>query len=74
MPHVANEAAVEAVEYKLEREYAQYASALWQSQGRTAHQLANASEPLLPSCGLLEMRDVDIQARADGAGEDWAWA
>jgi len=74
MPRFASEAELEAFEYKLEPEYAQYVSALWQNQVRTAHQLANASEPLFLSCGLVELHVVDIQARAHDAGEDSAWA
>ncbi|KAL0031061.1 hypothetical protein WJX77_002179 [Trebouxia sp. C0004] len=37
-----------------------------QKQVRTAHQLANASKPLLLSCGLVELHVDDIRARANG--------
>ena len=69
MARFASQAELEVFLQKLEPDYAEYASALWQKQVRTAHQLANASKPLLLSCGLVELHVDDIRARANGTGE-----
>lgn len=69
MARFASQAELEVFMQKHEPDYATYASALWQKQVKTAHQLANASKPLLLSCGLVELHLDDIQARANGAGE-----
>ncbi|DBA86114.1 TPA: hypothetical protein ACH3X1_005631 [Trebouxia sp. C0004] len=66
MARFASQAELEVFLQKLEPDYAEYASALWQKQVRTAHQLANASKPLLLSCGLVELHVDDIRARANG--------
>lgn len=72
MARFANVAELQAFLRKLEPEYAQYASPLWQHQVRTAHQLANASKMLLLSWGLLELHVDDIKSRANSAGEHLA--
>ena len=69
MARFASAAELESFLRKLEPDYAQYASALWQHQVRTAHQLANASKSLLLSWGLFELHVDDIEARANSAGE-----
>lgn len=69
MARFASAAELESFLGKLEPDYAQYTSALWQHQVRTAHQLANASKSLLLSWGLLELHVDDIKARANSAGE-----
>lgn len=69
MARFASAAELESFLGKLEPDYAQYTSALWQHQVRTAHQLANASKSLLLSWGLLELHLDDIKARANSAGE-----
>ena len=69
MARFASAAELESFLRELEPDYAQYATALWQHQVRTAHQLANASKKLLLSWGLLELHVDDIKARANSAGE-----
>ncbi|DBB00256.1 TPA: hypothetical protein ACH3X1_014084 [Trebouxia sp. C0004] len=69
MARFASAAELESFLRKLEPDYAQYASALWQHQVRTAHQLAHASKSLLLSWGLLELHVDDIKARANSAGQ-----
>ncbi|DBB13138.1 TPA: hypothetical protein ACH3X3_005862 [Trebouxia sp. C0006] len=69
MARFASAAELESFLRKLEPDYAQYASALWQHQVRTAHQLANASKSLLLSWGLLELHVDNIKARANSADD-----
>ena len=69
MARFASLAELEVFLCKLEPEYAQYASVLWQRQVRAANQLANASKSLLLSWGLLELHVDDIKARAGSTGE-----
>ena len=69
MARFASEAELETFLGKLDPEYGQYASAVWQNGVRTAHQLANARESILLSCGLPELYIDDIKARAVSAGE-----
>ncbi len=69
MARFASEAELETFLGKLDPDYAQYASAVWQNGVRTAHQLANARESILLSCGLPELYIDDIKARAVSAGE-----
>ena len=64
MANSASQAGLEVRLQKLEPDFAEYASALCQEQLRTAHQLANASKPLLLLCGLVELHVDDIRARA----------
>ncbi|DBA90695.1 TPA: hypothetical protein ACH3X1_003911 [Trebouxia sp. C0004] len=65
----ASEAELEIFLDRLDPDHSQFASALWQNGVRTLHQLANAREPILPSCGLPELYIDDIKARADRTGE-----
>ena len=69
MARFASEAELETYLGRLDPDYSQFASALWQRGVRTAHQLANAREPILLSCGLPELYIDDIKARADRTGE-----
>ena len=69
MARFANEAELEIFLARLDPDYSQFASALWQNGVRTEHQLANAREPILLSCGLPELYIDDIKARADRTGE-----
>ena len=69
MARFASAAELESFLRKLEPDYAQYATALWQHQVQTARQLANASKPLLLSWGLLELHVDDLKVRANSAGE-----
>ena len=67
MARFASEAELETFLGRLDPEYSQFASALWQRGVRTVHQLANAREPILLSCGLPELYIDDIKARADSS-------
>ena len=69
MARFASEAELKAFLGKLDAEYAEYAPALWQNGVKTAHQLANARESIMLSCGLPELYIDDIKARADTTGE-----
>ena len=69
MARFASEAELGTFLSRLDPEYSQFASALWQDGVRTVHQLANAREPILLSCGLPELYIDDIKARADRTGE-----
>ncbi len=69
MARFASEAELETYLGRLDSDYSQFASALWQNGVRTVHQLANAREPILLSCGLPELYIDDIKARADRTGE-----
>lgn len=73
MARFASAAELEAFLCKLEPDYGQYASALWQHQVRTAQQLANARKLLLLSWGLIELHVDDIKVRANNAGERLAY-
>ncbi|KAL3137263.1 hypothetical protein ABBQ32_006809 [Trebouxia sp. C0010 RCD-2024] len=65
MARFASEAELKFFLGRLDADYSQFASALWQNGVRTAHQLANAREPILLSCGLPELYIDDIKARVD---------
>ena len=69
MARFASEAELKAFLGKLDADYSQFASALWHNGVKTAHQLANARESILLSCGLPELYIDDIKARADTTGE-----
>ena len=69
MARFASEAELETFLGKLDPDYSQFASALWQNSVRTARQLANATKPLLLSYGLPELYIDDIKATADRTGE-----
>ena len=69
MARFANEAELGTFLGRLDADYCQFASALWKNSVRTVHQLANAREPILLSCGLPELYIDDIKARADRTGE-----
>ena len=65
MTRFASEAELEVFLRKLDPDYAQYASTLWQNGVRTTNQLANANKALLLIWGLLGLHVSDIQARAE---------
>lgn len=69
MARFASEAELETFLGRLDPDYSQFASALWQKGVRTARQLANATKPLLLSYGLPELYVDDIKATADRTGE-----
>ena len=69
MARFASEGEVETFLGRLDPDYSQFASALWQKGVRTAHQLVNVREPFLLSCGLSELYIDDIKARAARTGE-----
>ena len=69
MARFANVTELEIFLDRLDPDYSQFTSALWQNSVRTAHQLANAREPILLSCGLPALYIDDIKARADRTGE-----
>ena len=69
MARFASEAELETFLGRLDPDYSQFASALWQNSVRTVHQLAKAREPILLSCGLPELYIDDITARADRTGQ-----
>ncbi|DBB05863.1 TPA: hypothetical protein ACH3X3_009872 [Trebouxia sp. C0006] len=65
MARFASEAELETFLGRLDPDYSQFASTLWQNGVRTARQLANATKPLLLSYGLPELYIDDINATAD---------
>ena len=69
MARFASVAELETFLGRLDPDYSQFASALWQNSVRTVHQLANAREPIWLSCGLPELYIDDIKARAGRTGE-----
>ena len=69
MARFANQAELETFLSRLDVEYSQFASSLWQNGVRTARQLANATKSLLLSWGLPELYIDDIKATADQTGE-----
>ena len=69
MARFASEAKLETFLGRLDPDYSQFASTLWQNGVRTACQLANATKPLLLSYGLPELYIDDINATADTTGE-----
>ncbi|KAL3137531.1 hypothetical protein ABBQ38_004815 [Trebouxia sp. C0009 RCD-2024] len=68
MARFAGEADLEAFLGSLDPDYSPFAPALWQTGVRTARQLANASKPLLLTCGLPELYIDDIKATAARTG------
>ena len=69
MARFASQAELETFLSRLDPDYSQFASSLWQNGIRTARQLANATKPLLLSWGLPELYIDDIKATADRTGE-----
>ena len=69
MARFASVAELETFLGRLDPDYSQFVSASWQNSVRTVHQLANAREPILLSCGLPELYIDDIKATADRPGE-----
>ena len=69
MARFASQAELETFLSRLDLEYSQITSILWQNGVRTARQLANATKPLLLSWGLPELYIDDIKATADRTGE-----
>ena len=68
MARFASEAELETFLGKLDPDYGQYASAVWQNGVRTAHQLANADKEDLVAAGITSaMHPSDIKARAQQA-------
>ncbi len=66
----ANEAELETFLGRLDPDYGQYASAVWQNGVRTAHQLANANKEDLVAAGVTSaIHATDIQARAGPQGQ-----
>ena len=55
MARFASVAELEIFLGRLDPDYSQFASALWQNMVKTVHQLANATKPLLLSWGLPEL-------------------
>ena len=68
MARFASVAELETFLGRLDPDYSQFASPSWQNSVRTVHQLANAREPILLSCGLPELYIGDIKVRADRTG------
>ena len=69
MARFASEAELESFLGRLDPDYGQYASALWQNGVRTAHQLANADKEDLVAAGVASaIHAKDIQARAEPRG------
>ncbi|DBB05235.1 TPA: hypothetical protein ACH3X3_010474 [Trebouxia sp. C0006] len=65
MARFASEAELETFLGKLDPDYGQYASAVWQNGVRTAHQLANADKEDLVAAGVASaIHAQDIRARA----------
>ena len=69
MARFASEAELETFLGRLDPDYSQFASTLWQQGVRTARQLTNATKPLLLSCGLPELYIDDIKATAEQTGQ-----
>ena len=69
MAHCASEAELHTFLDRLDPDYSQFASTLWQHGVKTPRQLANATKPLLLSWGLPELYIDDIKATADRPGE-----
>ena len=69
MARFASQAELETFLSRLDPDYSQFASSLWQNGVRTARQLANATKPLLLSWGLPELYIGDMKATADTTGE-----
>jgi hypothetical protein len=69
MARFANEADLETFLVKLDTDYGQYASAVWQNGVRTANQLANADKEDLVAAGVTSaIHAKDIKARAGPQG------
>ena len=69
MARFASEAELATFLGRLDPDYSQFASTLWQQGVKTASQLANARESILLACGLSELYIDDIKARADRTGD-----
>ncbi len=69
MARFAIEAELETFLVKLDQDYGQYASAVWQNGVRTANQLANADKEDLVAAGVTSaIHAKDIKARAGPQG------
>ncbi len=69
MARFANEADLETFLVKLDTDYGQYASAVWQNGVKTANQLANADKEDLVAAGVTSaIHAKDIKARAGPQG------
>ena len=68
MARFASEAELKTFLGRLDPDYSQIASTLWQKGVKTAPQLMNAKESILLACGLPELYIDDIEARADRTG------
>ena len=69
MARFASEAELETFLDRLDPDYSQFASTLWQNGVRIARQLANATKPFLLSHGLPELYIDDIKATAARTGQ-----
>lgn len=69
MARFASEAELGTFLGRLDPDYFQFASTLWQNGVKTARQLVNATKPLLLSYGLPELYIDDIKAEANKTGE-----
>ena len=68
MARFASEAELETFLGRLDPDYGQYASAVWQNGIRTAHQLENADKEDLVAAGVTSaIHANDIKARAQQA-------
>ncbi len=69
MARFASKAELEAFLGRLDPDYGQYASAVWQNGFRTAHQLANADKEDLVAAGVTSaIHATGINARAGPQG------
>lgn len=67
----ASEAELETFLGRLNADYSQFASSLWQKGVKTTSQLANARESILLACVLPELYIDDIKATADRTDSLW---
>ncbi|KAL3141186.1 hypothetical protein ABBQ38_15536 [Trebouxia sp. C0009 RCD-2024] len=70
MARFASEAELGTFLGRLDPDYFQFASTLWQNGVKTARQLVNATKPLLLSYGLPELYIDDIKAEANKTDTD----
>ena len=69
MARFATEAQLETFLGRLDLDYGQYASAVWQNGVKTAHQLANADKEDLVAAGVISaIHAKDIKPRAEPQG------
>ena len=69
MGRFASEAELEAFLGRLDPDYGQYASLVWQNGVRTAHQLASADKEDLVAAGVtsaIHAKDIKVRAGLQG--------